>query len=77
MLIRDDGPGIDFRTLPHATLQRGFSTESSLGMGFTIMLQVCERVLLSSRPGRTSVVLEFAAPRPVVEALEEVEAEAS
>ena len=63
VLVRDEGPGIDFRTLPHATLQRGFSTESSLGMGFTIMLQVCERVLLSSRPGRTSVVLEFAARR--------------
>ena len=29
-------------------------------MGFTIMLQVCERVLLSTRPGRTAVVLEFA-----------------
>ena len=77
VLIRDEGPGIDFRTLPHATLQRGFSTESSLGMGFTIMLQVCERVLLSSRPGRTSVVLEFAARQSVVEDLDEVEAEAS
>lgn len=60
VLVRDDGPGIDFRTLPRATLQAGFSTASSLGMGFTIMLQVCERVLLSTRPGRTSVVLEFA-----------------
>ena len=26
VLIRDEGPGIDFRMLPHATLQRGFST---------------------------------------------------
>jgi hypothetical protein len=25
------------------------------------MLQVCERVLLSTHPGRTTVVLEFAA----------------
>jgi anti-sigma regulatory factor (Ser/Thr protein kinase)/PAS domain-containing protein len=60
VVIRDEGPGIDFRTLPKATLQRGFSTASSLGMGFTIMLQVCERVLLSTHPGRTTVVLEFA-----------------
>jgi anti-sigma regulatory factor (Ser/Thr protein kinase) len=59
VLVRDDGPGIDFRMLPRATLQRGFSTAASLGMGFTIMLQVCERVLLSTRPGRTSVLLEF------------------
>ena len=76
VLVRDEGPGIDFRTLPRATLQRGFSTESSLGMGFTIMLQVCERVLLSTRPGRTSVVLEFAAKQPPMEALDQVEAEA-
>lgn len=38
VLVRDEGPGIDFRMLPRATL-RGFSTASSLGMGFTIMLQ--------------------------------------
>jgi anti-sigma regulatory factor (Ser/Thr protein kinase)/PAS domain-containing protein len=63
--VRDEGPGIDFRTLPRATLQRGFSTASSLGMGVTIMLQVCERVLLSTHPGRTTVVLEFASRRSV------------
>ena len=57
--ISDDGPGIDFRTLPRATLVPGFSTAASLGMGFTIMLQLCERVLLTTRPGHTVVVLEF------------------
>ena len=59
--IVDEGPGIDFRTLPRATLVSGFSTTASLGMGFTIMLQLCERVLLTTRPGHTSVVLELAA----------------
>jgi len=59
--ITDEGPGIDFRTLPRATLVRGFSTSASLGMGFTIMLQLCERVLLCTRPGRTEVVLEVTA----------------
>lgn len=58
--VSDDGPGIDFRTLPRATLVPGFSTAASLGMGFTIMLQLCERVLLTTRPGRTVLVLEFA-----------------
>lgn len=77
VLVRDDGPGIDFRMLPRATLQRGFSTAASLGMGFTIMLQVCERVLLSTRPGRTSVLLEFAARGWQTETLDEVEAQAS
>ena len=65
--IADSGPGIDFRTLPRATLVPGFSTSASLGMGFTIMLQLCERVLLSTRPGRTVVTLEFAAaPEPAL-----------
>jgi anti-sigma regulatory factor (Ser/Thr protein kinase) len=59
--VVDEGPGIDFRTLPRATLTAGFSTTASLGMGFTIMLQLCERVLLSTQPGRTRVVLEVAA----------------
>jgi len=58
--IGDEGPGIDFRTLPKATLVRGFSTAASLGMGFTIMLQLAERVLLATRPGHTQVVLEIA-----------------
>ena len=65
--IADEGPGIDFRTLPRATLTPGFSTAASLGMGFTIMLQLCERVLLATRPGRTVVILEFVtAPEPAL-----------
>ena len=59
--ISDAGPGIDFRMLPKATLVPGFSTAASLGMGFTIMLHLCERVLLCTRPGLTEVVLEMAA----------------
>ena len=67
--IVDEGPGIDFSTLPRATLVRGFSTAASLGMGFTIMLQLCERVLLCTRPGHTEVVLEVAAAhRPATRA---------
>ena len=80
VVVRDEGPGIDFRTLPKATLQRGFSTASSLGMGFTIMLQVCERVLLSTHPGRTTVVLEFARRKSQeddVEAMGELDVQAS
>lgn len=59
VMVRDEGPGIDFRTLPKATLVAGFSTAATLGMGFTIMLQLCERVLISTRKGRTVVVLEL------------------
>jgi len=57
--VSDSGPGIDFHTLPKATLMPGFSTASTLGMGFTIMLQVCDRVFICTEPGSTSVILEF------------------
>jgi ligand-binding sensor protein/anti-sigma regulatory factor (Ser/Thr protein kinase) len=67
--ISDEGPGIDFRTLPKATLVAGFSTAASLGMGFTIMLQLSERVLLATRPGHTQLVLEIATlPDPASQA---------
>jgi len=58
MVIEDSGPGIDFSLLPKATLTAGFSTKQSLGMGFGIMLEECDRVLLATEPGRTIVVLE-------------------
>ncbi len=59
LCVTDDGPGIDFRTLPKATLVSGFSTAQTLGLGFTIMLQLCDRVLISTRPGSTTVILEI------------------
>ncbi|MHB0975598.1 MAG: ATP-binding protein [Candidatus Aquicultorales bacterium] len=58
VVVTDRGPGIDFTTLPKATLMFGYSTTASLGMGFSIMLELCDRVLLSPQPGNTTVVLE-------------------
>lgn len=59
--VWDAGPGIDFRTLPKAALVPGYSTVATLGMGFTIMLQLADRVLLSTRPGRTTIIVEVGA----------------
>lgn len=59
VVITDHGPGIDFQTLPHATLIAGYSTKASLGIGFTIMFEAAERILLSTQPGLTTLVLEF------------------
>lgn len=58
ILISDYGPGIDFETLPRATLVTGFSTKPSLGLGFTMMLELTDRIMLSTRPGNTIIVLE-------------------
>lgn len=59
VVVADWGMGIDFGTLPKATLVAGFSTAQSLGMGYTIMLDVCDRILLATEPGTTTVVLEM------------------
>lgn len=56
--VEDDGPGIDFGNLPRAALVPGYSSTTSLGMGFTIMLAECDRVLLATTPSGTRVVLE-------------------
>lgn len=64
VLIRDNGPGINFSILPKATLLSGFSTQQSLGMGFSFMLELCDRVLLSTQPGNTTVVLEITTSKP-------------
>jgi PAS domain S-box-containing protein len=57
--ISDKGPGIDFKTLPKATLLSGYSTKKTLGVGFSIMLEFSDRVLISTQPGGTSLVLEI------------------
>jgi anti-sigma regulatory factor (Ser/Thr protein kinase) len=59
IVVRDSGAGIDFHTLPKATLAPGFSTKQSLGMGFTIMLQLTDRLLLATDESGTTLVLEF------------------
>jgi anti-sigma regulatory factor (Ser/Thr protein kinase)/membrane protein implicated in regulation of membrane protease activity len=59
VVITDHGPGIDFQTLPKATLIAGYSTKASLGLGFTIMFDAAERILLATDRGLTTLVLEF------------------
>lgn len=63
--VSDEGPGINFRDLPKATLVAGYSTAKSLGMGFSIMLNICDRVLLSTGSKGTTLVLEIGGKRDV------------
>lgn len=55
--VTDKGHGISTLTLPKATLKRGFSTKVSMGMGYSIMLDVADEVLLCTGPDGTTVVL--------------------
>jgi anti-sigma regulatory factor (Ser/Thr protein kinase)/PAS domain-containing protein len=56
--LRDQGPGIDFGSLPRATLVAGFSTMRTLGVGFTIMMEMSDRMLLCTDEDGTVVVLQ-------------------
>jgi PAS domain S-box-containing protein len=58
LILSDKGAGIDFKHLPKATLVSGFSTASTLGMGFTLMMELADRVLLCTDSGGTVLVLE-------------------
>lgn len=59
VVVCDKGPGIDFKTLPQAVFVAGFSTAESLGMGFTLMLHMSERILVFTQPGSTKIALEL------------------
>lgn len=57
VVISDKGGGIESLILPRAVLLRGFSTKPSLGLGYSIMLEVCDRILLCTGEHGTTVVL--------------------
>lgn len=53
----DHGSGIESLTLPRAVLLRGFSTKPSLGLGYSVILEVADRVLLKTDETGTTVAL--------------------
>ncbi|MHB9035050.1 MAG: PAS domain S-box protein [Armatimonadota bacterium] len=55
--VADKGKGIESLILPRATLLRGFSTKPSLGLGYSIMLEVSDHILLKTGSRGTTVVL--------------------
>ncbi len=55
--ITDRGGGIAPTHLARATLQQGYSTRVSLGMGFHLMLQTSDVLALSTTPQGTSILL--------------------
>ncbi|WP_421616897.1 ATP-binding protein [Brevibacillus sp. TJ4] len=61
-VIHDSGQGILLEDLPRATLLPGYSTQQSLGAGFHVMLQYCDRLYLGSSPAGTKLILECIVP---------------
>lgn len=69
VLVDDRGPGIEFSRIPSSTLQKGFSTKCSLGCGFTLMLQLSDKLYVSTGPEGTRVLLVFSLLGAPLEAL--------
>jgi len=57
--VEDHGKGIDFSELPKSTLLRGYSSKVSLGMGYTIMLELMDKVYLLTSSQGTTVIIEM------------------
>jgi anti-sigma regulatory factor (Ser/Thr protein kinase) len=55
--VSDEGTGIESLSLPRMVLLRGYSTKPSLGMGYSIMLDMRDRVLLKTDETGTTVIL--------------------
>lgn len=62
--ISDDGSGIRSEDLPNSILVPGFSTKVSLGMGYTLMLQLSDCVWLATGPHGTVVQVEKCLNKP-------------
>ncbi|MBI3911572.1 MAG: response regulator [Armatimonadetes bacterium] len=61
--VTDHGKGIHTEDLPRAVLQPGFSTIASLGMGYTLMLALADRVWLATGELGTVVrLVKFISP---------------
>jgi anti-sigma regulatory factor (Ser/Thr protein kinase)/PAS domain-containing protein len=68
ILIEDRGPGIHFANLPNAVLTAGYSTAPSLGMGYSILLEMADALYLCTNCEGTSVLMLVS--RKVVDPLE-------
>ena len=54
-------------------VQKGFSTKISLGMGYSLMLELVDQMWLASQPGGTTLQLEkgiLAPPDPLMALLD-------
>lgn len=58
LAVVDHGEGIDTFSIPRVAFQSGYTTKASMGLGYTLMLAVCDKVMLATGPGGTTVIME-------------------
>ncbi len=63
--VSDSGTGLDWDALPYATLQSGWSSKGTLGMGFTLMA-LADTVDILTGPHGTTIILTMAREEPVL-----------
>lgn len=56
--IVDHGTGIDTFSLPKVAMLPGFTTKASMGLGYTMILKVCDHVKLATGLSGTTVYME-------------------
>ncbi|HYG57213.1 MAG TPA: ATP-binding protein, partial [Symbiobacteriaceae bacterium] len=58
IVVADSGSGIPYDILPKAVLADGYSTQHSLGKGYSVMLRYMDRIYLGTSSQGTTVILE-------------------
>ncbi|MBM7577770.1 ATP-binding protein [Jeotgalibacillus terrae] len=61
-IVEDSGTGIPLEQLPKATLLTGYSTQKSMGQGFTVMLKIASFIHLHTSEEGSALVLTFEHP---------------
>jgi anti-sigma regulatory factor (Ser/Thr protein kinase)/PAS domain-containing protein len=56
--LTDHGPGINFSELPRALLKRGYSTAVSMGLGYTLILEMMDAIHLATDQTGTTLIMD-------------------
>jgi anti-sigma regulatory factor (Ser/Thr protein kinase) len=59
--VSDQGQGIDPEDLPRATLLKGWSSQASMGLGFTVINETADRIFLYTGADGTVIIIEMSA----------------
>jgi len=58
VIAEDSGPGLSLRDLPKATLVKGVKDNKALGLGFTLLMELMNKIYLKTGEHGTTVILE-------------------
>ncbi|MEX2105078.1 MAG: ATP-binding protein, partial [Bacilli bacterium] len=59
IVVEDKGSGIELSDIPKTTLLKGYSTKVSLGHGFSLLVNLMDKIRVNTGPKGTTVVMEI------------------